>query len=154
MYYYIDSAGQQAGPVSADQLVAKGVTSETLVWKDGMNQWSKASEVTELRFLFDPNVPPPPPSNSTNSPHTEGSQANNLQTNTFGIIIGVVGVLYELYGIFNANGLWIWLILGLLAGKLIWFWKDLLGKEPIKNSSIWSIIILIIIGSLFNIYGW
>lgn len=52
MYYYINSAGQQAGPVQANQLAANGVTGDTLVWKAGMSQWTKAAEVAELQPFF------------------------------------------------------------------------------------------------------
>ena len=52
MYYYINSSGQQAGPVPANQLAANGVTGDTLVWKAGMSQWTKAAEVAELQFMF------------------------------------------------------------------------------------------------------
>ncbi|MCM1311741.1 MAG: CD225/dispanin family protein [Bacteroides sp.] len=62
MYFYVDKSGQQQGPVPADVLISKGVTSETLVWKAGMSQWVKASLVPELKPLFTaPPVPPSPP---------------------------------------------------------------------------------------------
>ncbi|MBO5025528.1 MAG: CD225/dispanin family protein [Bacteroidaceae bacterium] len=59
MYYYIDSAGQQQGPFPADILPSKGVTGETLVWKAGMTQWTKAKMVPELKNMFA--APPVPP---------------------------------------------------------------------------------------------
>jgi len=34
--YFYDHFGQQAGPVSGDQLITNGVTAETLVWREGM----------------------------------------------------------------------------------------------------------------------
>jgi membrane protease subunit (stomatin/prohibitin family) len=60
--------GQQAGPYDIDavkQLVQSGqINRETLVWKDGMANWTKASEVPELSVVFGsvpPPVPPPVP---------------------------------------------------------------------------------------------
>jgi len=147
MYYYINSAGQQTGPVPADQLAANGVTANTLVWKDGMNEWTKASAVPELRFLFDPTVPPPAPTNSTN---TANLLDNLLQYNIFTLLVGIVGVIIVLYWFFCAKNNWVWLFWGILAGSLYWFWKDLIGKKNPKKSNIWTIIIAIILGSCCN----
>lgn len=62
MYYYIDKEGNQKGPVSAESLKAYGVTDNTLVWKVGMEQWTQAKDVPELRSFFHlPQTPPPPP---------------------------------------------------------------------------------------------
>jgi hypothetical protein len=63
-YYYVDHAGQQQGPVPAQNLRALGVTLDTLVWCDGMATWTKAAAVPELYNLFatpSTGTPPPPP---------------------------------------------------------------------------------------------
>jgi hypothetical protein len=57
--YYYECAGQQAGPLAADQLVAQGVKATTLVWREGMSSWIPADAVPELRTLFAPSVPAP-----------------------------------------------------------------------------------------------
>lgn len=62
MYYFININGQQQGPVSIDQLISNGINSETLVWKAGMAQWTKAKLVPELTQLF--LAPPIPPTRS------------------------------------------------------------------------------------------
>ena len=72
MYYYIDKEGNQKGPVSAGSLKANGVTDNTLVWKAGMEQWTQAKDVPELRSFFHlPQTPPPPPVPPT-PPFTQG----------------------------------------------------------------------------------
>jgi hypothetical protein len=76
MYYYINSSGQQAGPVPANQLAANGVTGETLVWKAGMSQWTKAAEVAELQFMFGPQRPYQP-QNQGYQPQNQGYQPQN-----------------------------------------------------------------------------
>lgn len=48
-YFIIDNNGQQAGPFSLDQLAQKGITPETLVWAQGMTDWTPAWKVEELR---------------------------------------------------------------------------------------------------------
>ena len=52
MYYYIDNFNKQQGPVPADQLVSRGVTGESMVFKAGMTQWTKAKDVPELSVYF------------------------------------------------------------------------------------------------------
>jgi membrane protease subunit (stomatin/prohibitin family) len=65
--YYVAVNGQQAGPFdrgSLQQKIQSGdLTKETLVWKEGMDQWAKAGEVSDLNQLFGQS-PPPLPSES------------------------------------------------------------------------------------------
>jgi membrane protease subunit (stomatin/prohibitin family) len=62
--FFVAVNGQQAGPFDLPTLqgmLQKGqVARETLVWRNGMSAWTKASEVSELAPLF-ANVPPPLP---------------------------------------------------------------------------------------------
>ena len=59
------SDGQASGPfnmAALQQQVQSGqLTRETLVWKEGMAQWTKAGEVEELAGLFKAVPPPLPP---------------------------------------------------------------------------------------------
>ena len=63
--YHIAINGQAAGPFdipALTQMVAAGqLTSDSLVWKNGMVQWKKAGTVDELKNLFS-SMPPIPPS--------------------------------------------------------------------------------------------
>lgn len=60
-YYYADSANRQYGPVTAPTLLAMGLPENTLIWREGLAQW------TELRFMMSelqqamPMQPTPPP---------------------------------------------------------------------------------------------
>lgn len=58
MYFY-ERAGQQAGPLPGDQLVAQGVGAATLVWREGMPDWVAAGTVPELHAFFAPTAPAP-----------------------------------------------------------------------------------------------
>lgn len=53
---YIAVNGKQAGPFNDDELqrMVQGgiVTNDTLVWKQGMPQWRKASEVPEINKIL------------------------------------------------------------------------------------------------------
>lgn len=52
-FFIIDRNGQQAGPFSFDQLIQKGISPETLVWKQGMADWTPAWKVEELRAVLE-----------------------------------------------------------------------------------------------------
>lgn len=64
-YFYLDANNQQQGPVSEMALSVSGVTSTTLVWCEGMTEWTPAGNVPELAPYLPrtnaPGVPPIPP---------------------------------------------------------------------------------------------
>ncbi|GMU81013.1 MAG: hypothetical protein AMXMBFR47_08840 [Planctomycetota bacterium] len=63
--FYVAINNQQAGPFDAAALAQKigggQVTRDTLVWKAGMAQWTKAGEVAEIAPMFAQAPPPLPP---------------------------------------------------------------------------------------------
>ncbi|KGM32118.1 DUF4339 domain-containing protein, partial [Inquilinus limosus] len=64
--YHVAIDGKQSGPFPAAQLqglVRDGrLTRDSLVWTQGMANWSKAGEVSALATLFTDQPPPLPPS--------------------------------------------------------------------------------------------
>ena len=46
MYYFVDSKGQQQGPISVNDMRRYGINENTLVWKAGMTQWMKPARWT------------------------------------------------------------------------------------------------------------
>ncbi|WP_299244613.1 SPFH domain-containing protein [uncultured Aquimarina sp.] len=63
--YFYASNGQQAGPVSFDQLKAlfanRTVNKDSLVWKQGMANWTAIKDVEELKSFLGGSTPPPLP---------------------------------------------------------------------------------------------
>ncbi|MBU1802678.1 MAG: SPFH domain-containing protein, partial [Actinobacteria bacterium] len=63
--FFLAVNGQQVGPVTVAEMPAKVASGEltptTLVWRDGMPQWTAASELPELRSIFPATPPPLPP---------------------------------------------------------------------------------------------
>jgi len=63
--FFVAINDQQAGPfdmATLQQYVQSGqLTRETLVWKQGMGQWTAAGQVNELVNLFGAAPPPLPP---------------------------------------------------------------------------------------------
>ena len=63
--YHVAINGQAAGPFDMSvlaQMVADGqLTTDSLVWKNGMAQWAKAGTLDDLKVLFANAMPPIPP---------------------------------------------------------------------------------------------
>ncbi|MEZ4794863.1 MAG: SPFH domain-containing protein [Flavobacteriaceae bacterium] len=63
--YYYATNGQQAGPVTFEQLQAlfanRTINRDTLVWKAGMGAWTALKEVDELKAFLGGSTPPPLP---------------------------------------------------------------------------------------------
>lgn len=76
-YFIIDNNGQQAGPFSQDQLVQKAISPETLVWKQGMADWTPAWKVEELRTVLEAIEANKP--NSTNQQESQEPQQQSSE---------------------------------------------------------------------------
>jgi hypothetical protein len=63
--YFAAIGGQQAGPFDLNALrglISQGkVTRDTLVWKQGMPQWTAAGKVPDMQNFFGAAPPPLPP---------------------------------------------------------------------------------------------
>lgn len=63
--YFYAANGQQAGPVSFDQLKSlfanRTVNKDSLVWKQGMSEWAALKDVEELKAFLGGSTPPPLP---------------------------------------------------------------------------------------------
>lgn len=64
MYHYAAN-GQQMGPVSIDKLkelfASRTVNKDSLVWKQGMQNWTALKDIEELKSFLGGNTPPPLP---------------------------------------------------------------------------------------------
>ena len=63
--YFYAANGQQAGPVSFEQLshlfANRTINRDTLVWKQGMSGWTALKDVEELKAFLGGSTPPPLP---------------------------------------------------------------------------------------------
>lgn len=66
MNYFIVSEGKQQGPYTVAELQARHITSDTLVWGEGMESWQPAWQVEELKAIVGEGsrLPEPPPVSS------------------------------------------------------------------------------------------
>lgn len=63
MHYYLLVEGLKKGPIPLEELKENGLSAETLVWREGLTEWVKASELEELSEVL-ASIPPCPPSSS------------------------------------------------------------------------------------------
>lgn len=60
--YFFLKGKEQNGPFTIEQLSDKGLTNETMIWTEGMENWQKLKDIPELVQALKPkSVPPPPP---------------------------------------------------------------------------------------------
>ncbi len=70
--YYILQDGEKRGPYTKEELLSRGISSETLVWCEGMKDWMAAWQVEDLKALLKgeeslASTPPPIPKTNTQS---------------------------------------------------------------------------------------
>tara|TARA_R110002126_G_scaffold162125_1_gene310097 strand:+ start:185 stop:892 length:708 start_codon:yes stop_codon:yes gene_type:complete len=56
--YYINNGNENGGPFTIEELKLQDISTATLIWYNGMDEWKYAREIEELQFLF--NTTPPP----------------------------------------------------------------------------------------------
>lgn len=63
--YYYAVNGQQLGPVSFERLkelfASRTINRDSLIWKQGMANWSALKDIEELKSFLGGNTPPPLP---------------------------------------------------------------------------------------------
>ena len=78
-YFIIENNGQQAGPFSLEQLVQKAITPETLVWAQGMKDWTPAWKIAELKTVLE--TVEAIKANTANKENAEGTSADAASNN-------------------------------------------------------------------------
>jgi hypothetical protein len=99
-YYYSDN-GVQNGPVTLDELKSKNIKPDTLIWYEGISEWTSANKITELQNLFVGKSTPPPLLSTINTTQQIETKSNNdkqkFDTYLYLIGIGIVGILIHLF---------------------------------------------------------
>jgi hypothetical protein len=57
--YYLHDGIQEQGPFDFEELKSKNVTKDTKVWHEGLDNWTTAGEISELKDLLIRKTPPP-----------------------------------------------------------------------------------------------
>jgi hypothetical protein len=85
LFFYTDGT-DKFGPFTIEELKGKGITRDTMVWYEGLDDWKKAGEVPELYQLYSATPPPPvtpppvPPTYATGQQGFTGSQSQGTKT--------------------------------------------------------------------------
>ena len=139
--YYIADGLVQRGPFEVTDLPGQGLRGETLVWKEGMDQWRRADEVEELIFAgvlgtpvppvppLPPLAPPAPPALppgrvdyanpvpvATAVPPYNPASSNRIVAGICGIALGTFGVHKFVLGMVGPGI--VMLLIGLVGGML------------------------------------
>ena len=116
-YFYIDGNGAQQGPRTLEQLKATYViTPDTMMWRQGMDDWKKASEIEGLDEVLVQRPPVAPVITNVNANTSEPNQVDiplnkpnsflieNILTTLFCcFIFGAIGIYYAA----KVDSLWI-----------------------------------------------
>ncbi len=79
MQYYISNNGEKAGPFDLNDMLANGLTRDSLVWCQGMADWQPALQVPEVAALLN-QVPPQPASQPAQQSYQQSYQQANQQS--------------------------------------------------------------------------
>lgn len=80
--FFIHKDDQQQGPFSVTELRNLKITRETMVWFEGAEHWTKASEIDELNNLFKSVPPPLQMKTSVTPPPISGVEKSNVNSVT------------------------------------------------------------------------
>ncbi|MBE9117351.1 SPFH domain-containing protein [Lusitaniella coriacea LEGE 07157] len=69
--WYIAQNGEKLGPFTPEQLQQQGISLQTQVWRNGMDDWQLAATVPELSELFADTPVPPPLASVAPEPQTQ-----------------------------------------------------------------------------------
>jgi uncharacterized RDD family membrane protein YckC len=140
--YYVAVNGQKTGPFSIEELKSKNITRETLVWTDGLENWTKAEYIPMLKEILRA-TPPPIPGSETKSEQVP--PPINSSSNSDGKYFG-----YELAK--RRERLFATIIESIIIAILIaiFFDETIMEKDPYSFGAIISgAIISAILGAIF-----
>lgn len=110
--YFYHKEGQQYGPYSKEELLFFKISRDTMVWCEGLPDWTKAQDVKGLEDLFKNQPPPfketekstPPPVNETRDYSGNNTQQNHSKSKYTWIfwflagLFAIGGISYFIYG--------------------------------------------------------
>lgn len=57
MVFYLNSATGKSGPFTAEELVSKNISRDTMVWIEGYTDWMAAGDIPELSEIIRTSAP-------------------------------------------------------------------------------------------------
>jgi hypothetical protein len=80
--YFFLKGKDQNGPFTIEQLIDKELTSETLIWTEGMVDWQKLKDIPELIEVVKPKLAPPPAPDDSEGKISRTEVSGKLQVTT------------------------------------------------------------------------
>lgn len=103
--WYLVYNGKQVGPMTKEQMLAYGLAPDTMVWREGLPQWTEAYNMPELMKMIkddrDKNQAPPiAPSAPTHTlhHHEPASGKDKTAAGVLAILLGGLGIQYFYVG--------------------------------------------------------
>lgn len=93
--FYLHNGTDQQGPFDMEDLKARNITKETSIWFEGLQAWTSADKIDELKELFHKKTPPPFQKTPV-QPSTQYEPSATQHKNTLGLVlqsIGIIGVI-------------------------------------------------------------
>ena len=109
MQYFIIENGAQAGPFSPEELVnTKNISAETLVWTEGLKDWTPAWQIEEIRQALENRIntqqtPPPVPEAMQNNTKEEKPQNEKKCHKAWWFILATIFVFLIILMVSNPN---------------------------------------------------
>ena len=109
MQYFIIENGAQAGPFSPEELVnTKNISAETLVWTEGLKDWTPAWQIEEIRQALENRIntqqtPPPVPEAIQNNTKEEKPQNEKKYHKAWWFILATIFVFLIILIASNPN---------------------------------------------------
>jgi len=98
-YYYLTGKTQN-GPFTLEEIKAKHLKSETLVWSDGLENWKKLKDFPELfESLNIEKVPPPPPNNNSENVTTQKKTGRLHFTTKKSLALLIIWIAFHLFAL-------------------------------------------------------
>lgn len=93
--YFLHDGNQQYGPYDLNELQARGISKYTQVWHEGLESWTNAENIEELRVSFKPS-PPPFPQSPPKTKSSGGMKKRRVVRSIFIILASVVFIFVTL----------------------------------------------------------
>jgi len=115
--YYIAVNGQKTGPFSFEDLKSKDIQKDTLIWTEGLDNWTKADHIPLLKEILrstpppmpnitankSSNIPPPPITNINSTDKYFGYELANTRKRLFATIVETIILLIPYMVLFGGS---------------------------------------------------
>lgn len=79
--YFYSNGNERHGPVSFNELEQENITNNTLIWFEGLDDWTPADDLTEMKPILE--LKPPPISIQEAEPESENKDEKSTQNPEF-----------------------------------------------------------------------